>query len=824
MNLVTVLRRELGAYFNSAIAYIFIIVFVLINGGLYMPHFFIVNRADMQTFFITLPFVLAVFLPAVTMRLWAEERRGNTMELLLTFPMGPTDLVLGKFFASFVFYLTALAATLTIPIMLSVLGQPDMGAIIGGYVGAALLGGFYLSIGIFVSGLVRDQIISFIVSMMICFGLHLLGTEFFSISIDNWLPGLGTFLKIYLGSGGHYDAFTRGIVDNQDVIYFIFGTAIFLVLNGFWLEGRMRPRATAIFTAAAVISAGIFLMGSWFFSDLSLGRFDMTQGQLYTVSPATKKILSGLKAPVTAKLYISSADKMPTGMTTMERDISGKLDELRIASAGNLQYKIFHLDATNAVRAHEGEEGFEASLERQVAEKGILPFQVQSIESDEVGVRLVYASLSIAYKEKPEEIIPQLMPESIFDLEYLIASKIYRMTLDGVPRVAVVAPYEESSVDPALAGLLAQLGGQVPQSFRQDNYDILTRSLSYEGYDVERIDLTRIQPIPEGVKTLIMLEPRGLNDRQLYEMNRFLVEGGSVFLAVQAQEYDYAPVGGEISVVHRATEPGVNSLLSEWGFEVNEEILVDEQNEMIRVNGAAQVGPFPVSMPVKLPIQIVVNADKMNEAVSLTSNLSSLFYLWGSALSVDEYMARGQGLEIKTLFSSSDTSWTIEAKEGSVTASFFETAEEARRGPFPLAVMASGQFTDAYADEQQPGWPGGEAAPAIEAEELVPSPGKLILVGSATMFQKQLLQNPGHLTFFLNAVDALTLGEELVQIRSKRPIDRNLSRISSAHKLGWRVFATLLVPILIAVIGALRAVLRRRAKQQYMKAVAAAAS
>ena len=203
-NFMTIFRRELGAYFNAAIAYIFIIVFVLLNGGLFMTQFFLYARADMRPFFSTLPFILSVFLPAVTMRLWAEEKRGNTLELLLTFPVPTRTLVIGKFLASFVFYLAALLGTLTLSVMIKALGNPDVGAMASGYVGAALMGAFFLSIGIFISGLCRDQIVAFILSMMICFGLYLLGTEFLSSSIDGWIPGAGSFLSFFLGVTNHY--------------------------------------------------------------------------------------------------------------------------------------------------------------------------------------------------------------------------------------------------------------------------------------------------------------------------------------------------------------------------------------------------------------------------------------------------------------------------------------------------------------------------------------------------------------------------------------------------------------------------------------------
>jgi len=257
-HILTVFRRELAAYFNSAIAYIFIIVFVLFSGGIYMTNFFLIGLADMRQFFTMLPYLLAIFIPAITMRQWAEERRGNTLELLLTFPMGTQDLVLGKFLAGCVFYLSALLGTMTIPIMLITLGQPDIGNMIASYLGAVALGCFLLAIGIFISGLCRDQIVAFILSMILCFGLHFVGTEWIAGSIDGWLPGFGTFLRVFLGSAGHYESFAKGIIDNRDILYFLIGAVIFLVLNSFWLDSRMKRGTKKIFSSAVVICIGIF--------------------------------------------------------------------------------------------------------------------------------------------------------------------------------------------------------------------------------------------------------------------------------------------------------------------------------------------------------------------------------------------------------------------------------------------------------------------------------------------------------------------------------------------------------------------------------------
>lgn len=818
----------MAGYFNSAIAYIFLVIFTFLNGGLFMTQFFVIGRADMRPFFFMLPFFLAVFLPAVSMRLWSEEKRGNTQELLLTFPMRPHELVLGKFFASFVFYLIALLATCPIPILLAMLGRPDLGVILSGYIGAAFLGGFFLAIGIFISGFFRDQIVSFILSMMVCLGFYLLGTEFTAASLDGWIFGFGTFLRTFLGATDHYISFAKGMIDNRDVLYFVVGSSVALVLNGFWIEGRMRPKAASIFTTAALISAGIFLLTNWFVTGIPLGRFDLSDGHMYTVSPATKKILRSLKSPVMVKYYVSPPEKMPTPMKMLEQDVRDKLDELRFASGGRLQYKVFHMDVAN-VTENMKKAKKEETLEEQLSRKGLEPFQVESIQSDEVGVRLVYSGLTLSYKEKPEEILPRIHSGNLYELEYGIVSKLYRMMLPEIPRIALMAPYQERSMDPNLMALIQQLGGgKMPSNYREDAYEVLQMGLEYEGYPVSRISLNQETPIPSGAKTLAILEPQGLNDRQKYEINRFLCQGGSVFMAVQNYEFNYKPAGGSLELVPKENNPGVNSLLSAWGFSVDPDILADEQSEMINLSGGGRAALLGFSIPIKLPVQILLSDAEMNLKVSITSRLSAFFYLWGSALKIDPSKIKAQSLKVETLLHSTRNSWTVPFQPNAIDPEFLLRSAQSPRGPFPLAILAEGQFADAFQGKKIPAWPSEKTASPeastpeqaetpLAPEPLKPAPGKLLLIGAATPFQKQLMQGGGHLNFFLNAVDALSLGDDLIGVRSKGPVDRALPKVSAAVKMAARFLTTLLVPILIAVFGFSRAYLRRRVKQLYVK-------
>ena len=208
-NMVTILRRDLGACFTSPIGYIFMIVYVLISVGLYITSFFTYPMADLRPYFMNLPILLCVFIPAVTMRIWAE--------MLLTFPMKARELVVGKFLACLLFYALTLAATFTLPLMLVALGKPDFGPIATGYFGTLLLGGFFLAIGIFFSGFFKDQIVAFVVTLLACFGIFLVGTDFIASYLDGMKPGLGSLLSQLVGVADHYNAFSRGVIELADV-------------------------------------------------------------------------------------------------------------------------------------------------------------------------------------------------------------------------------------------------------------------------------------------------------------------------------------------------------------------------------------------------------------------------------------------------------------------------------------------------------------------------------------------------------------------------------------------------------------------------------
>jgi ABC-2 type transport system permease protein len=239
-NIRGIIKRELVSYFGSPVAYVFIIIFLLLCGffTFSVSSFYETGQADLRGFFAWHPWIFLFLVPAVAMRLWAEERRTGTIELILTLPVTLPELILGKFLAAWVFL--GLALSLTFPLVLTVvyLGDPDMGAILCGYLGSFLLAGAYLSVGSMTSSLTRNQVISFILSVVICLFLVLAGWPPVTDTLSGWAPPW--LLDVVSGFSfvSHFASMERGVLDLRDLSYYISVMFFMLFLNGVILEGR----------------------------------------------------------------------------------------------------------------------------------------------------------------------------------------------------------------------------------------------------------------------------------------------------------------------------------------------------------------------------------------------------------------------------------------------------------------------------------------------------------------------------------------------------------------------------------------------------------
>jgi len=236
---LAVFKRELKSYFATPLAYVFLVIFLFFSGYLtFRDGFFEMRQADMSAFFMNLPILFVFMVPAIGMRLWSEERKTGSIELLLTLPINAASAVLGKFFAAWV--LLAIALILTFPMVVTVcyLGNPDIGVILTGYIGSLLMAGVFLAISCFFSAVTKSQVISFVFSVVACSVMILIGMPTAMNHLSTFLPmGLVEIIGA-MGVQDHFESVRKGVLEIKDISYFVVLIVGWIVACGIILDER----------------------------------------------------------------------------------------------------------------------------------------------------------------------------------------------------------------------------------------------------------------------------------------------------------------------------------------------------------------------------------------------------------------------------------------------------------------------------------------------------------------------------------------------------------------------------------------------------------
>jgi ABC-2 type transport system permease protein len=237
-NVLAIFRRELASYFATPLAYVFIIIFLAMAGVLtfFVGNFFERGQADLQPFFAFHPWLYLVLIPALSMRLWAEERKSGTIELFLTLPIRMTEAVLGKFLAAWCFAGIALALTFPFWVTVNLLGHPDNGVILASYLGSWLMAGALLAVGACVSAATKNQVIAFVVTAALGFVFTVAGSPVVLGLLQGWAPEWLIRAVVQISFLGHFNAITRGVIDGRDVAYFLSIMIAFLFANAILVD------------------------------------------------------------------------------------------------------------------------------------------------------------------------------------------------------------------------------------------------------------------------------------------------------------------------------------------------------------------------------------------------------------------------------------------------------------------------------------------------------------------------------------------------------------------------------------------------------------
>ena len=569
------------------------------------------------------------------------------------------------------------------------------------------------------------------------------------------------------------------------------------------------------FTAATVLLAAIAFLLISVTGNMQGTRVDFTSDRLFTLSDSAVKILGSLKVPVQIKLYITPDDKMPTQLRTLERDITEQMRNFEQVSDGMLQFAVFNPQD-------------DEQLQQALAAKGVQPFQVQSIEKDEMGIKLIWSAITIAYKDKPEEVLPRVLPQNLAALEQDIIGPVYRLTRDRTPRVAVFGPRKE--VDQQLAMMYLQQGMQPPEP--EDQFTRLSEILQQGHYEAVPVQLTESDPLPEDIDCLIVMAVTKLNERQVWEINRALRRGVPVIMGVQAHEYNYSPGrNGGWTFAGIELETGLEPMLAGLGLNLSEDHFFDSSMETIDLPREVNLGGLRMQTrePVKVPMQIRVTEAQMLQDSPLVNRIGQLFYLWGTPIGSDPQKLAANGLNANNLIESSNNCWRESFDTAQLPGSVLNPSGKQMLGPQPLAVLVEGIFPDTFEGRQVPAWPStpppGEAgadtvAAGPEAPpQITPEPSTLLVIGCAKMFDDNIVAAAQNGLLLLNAVDYLAGSHDLLEIRSKTLTQRVIRPVEAGEKMIWRLFVVLLVPVVLTVFGVMRAGMRRKDAARYAEAL-----
>jgi len=233
-NIITIFKKEIRSYFNSPIAYIFLVIFLVVSNWLFFGRFFLIGQVSMRGFFTFLPWIFLILLPALSMRLWSEEKRQGSLELLLTLPVRDWEVVIGKYLSVLVFLIITLALTLPTTATIFSLGNIDSGAVFGGYLASFLLGAVVLAFGAFMSSLTRNQIVCFLLTAVFSFVFIILGQDYVLAPFNGLIAEILNFFSL----SSHFNVLSRGLIDFSDLVFFISFTFFWLFLNVKVLQSR----------------------------------------------------------------------------------------------------------------------------------------------------------------------------------------------------------------------------------------------------------------------------------------------------------------------------------------------------------------------------------------------------------------------------------------------------------------------------------------------------------------------------------------------------------------------------------------------------------
>ncbi len=596
-NIFLITKKELRSYFDSPVAYVILIVFLILLEFLFFRNVFIAGQASLRMLFVFLPWLYLLLIPAITMGSISEEKSTGTWEFLLTHPIRDLEFLLGKFFSSLVFVLISLIFVLPLSFSLNYFGNLDWGVVLGQVLSSMSLALVLISLGILISSFFKNQIASLLTSIGASFFLVVAGFDLLLGSVPLFLtPYLETFSSL-----SHFSSMSRGVIDIRDLWYFISFTSLLLFFSYFLL--KKRKLKTRIFIYKKYKITLFILIIIFIFSNIFVhyipGRIDLTDEKIYSLSPATKNVLANLEEKVNIVLF--SSGKFPADFQSLVRQVRDVLQDYKILGNGQII-----LEQKNPQK--------DVEILAQAQEFGIQEIQFNVRSKEELQLKNGYFGLVILFEHR-HEAIPFLNNTS--DLEYQLTSFIKKLTDKNKEKIVFLSGYD--------AKILTQ------------DFNLLNQELSKQFIVEDFVFNEENNFLPENAKVLIVPGPKEELDQSLkMAIEDFINKGNSVLFLIDAVSINFE----DLSVL--PIENNFSLFLKDYGIEIEKNIVYDlRSNETVRFGGGM--------LSFALPYPFWPKIGPALESSLITSRLETLVMPWSSSIKINEKKALDKGFKVENL-------------------------------------------------------------------------------------------------------------------------------------------------------------------------------
>tara|TARA_B100000949_G_scaffold85500_2_gene76377 strand:+ start:733 stop:3045 length:2313 start_codon:yes stop_codon:yes gene_type:complete len=587
---IALIKKDLKGYFDQPTGYILIVVFVAMLSWSFFQSAFLIGEASLRPLFTvdfaidkpSLPWLLALFIPAATMRLLSEEQRDGTLETLLTQPIRGWVVLLAKFTSGLLFVSIAILATIGIPLTLTSAGDLDWGASISQYIGSIFLAGSLVSIGLFTSSLTRNQIVSFILGLTVSMALMIMGLEIVAIT----LPSTAANLLQLLSPITHFENIGRGIIDLRDILYFLSLISTFLSATFLIIRSRTLSHKTPQYRNLQLGVAGFIILSiliGWFGTSIK-GRLDLTGDKLFTLSPATEEIIGQLDDLLTIDVFMTSDP--PVQIAPVSRDMNDFLDDVESSSNGMIK-----------VARHYPDDDEKAFVKSKNA--GISPMEFTTISQGEYQSKRGYLGMVLTYLDRRER-LPKI--QTVDGFEYRLASLMNKILDDRSDKKTIGFLTGHQEMEPGNLQYFA--------------------SILNEQYQVKGIPTEEGLPMNlESIDILMIISPKSrIGDTHRNSIKEYIGSGGKAFIAIEPVLVDFNQWAG---ISNR--DSAADLILSEFGISIESDLVFDIQsNEPIALDGGA--GSVLRSYPYW------VKADVVDPKIG--GEVQSVVIPWGSTLGI----------------------------------------------------------------------------------------------------------------------------------------------------------------------------------------------